>query len=289
MYALGFSIKLNGSLEGYFKGESGLRQGDPLSPYLFVIAMEALTACINKNVESSEFSYHWRTKELNLSHLIFADDVFLFCKGDMASVQKIMKGVNEFSKISGLSANISKSRCFFGNVEEGVANDISSATGFARGRLPVSYLGLPLISAKVKSRDCAPLISRFCDRIEKWTCRLLNFGGRLQLSKSILSSISGFWSMYLFLPKSVLHQLNSLIFKFLWGGFYKANGRCHHKVNWLDCGKSKPKGGLGLRNIFEWNQAAILFQVWRLSQPSPSIWPLWFHNCLLKKKRILDS
>lgn len=165
------------------------------------------------------------------------------------------------------------------------ADSVLQYTGFQRGNIPIHYLGVPLITSKLRAADCFPLIHRFCARIEAWTCRFLNFGGRLQLIKVVLSGIMGYWSLFLFLPKCVLKRLNALIFKFLWGGFYKADGRCHHKVNWVECCKTKIEGGLGIRNIFEWNDAAIFFQLWRIIQPrSSSIWVCWFRSCFLKNK-----
>lgn len=74
------SVKVNGTLEGFFNAKSGLRQGqgDPISPYLFVIAMEVLTACLQRTTASNDFKFHWHTKDLSISHLIFADDVMLY-------------------------------------------------------------------------------------------------------------------------------------------------------------------------------------------------------------------
>lgn len=279
-----FSIKINGSLEGYFQGKSGLRQGDPTSPYLFVIAMEVFTSCINRRTATEDFSYHWGTEEVGLSHLIFADDVLLLCKGELHSVNKLMIAIKEFADMSGFHLNADKSMCFFGNVSIPVADSIVLSTGFQRGNLSITYLGLPLIAYKLKDDDCIPLVSRFCARVEVWTSKFLNFAGRLQLTKTILIGIAGYWCMYLFLPKRVLKKLNSIMFKFLWGGFYKPNGKCHYKVNWIDCCSSKEAGGLGLRNIYEWNSAAILYQLWPIiQQNSSSIWVRWFHKCFFLK------
>lgn len=111
------SVKINGALEGFFESKSGLRQGDPLSPYLFVLAMEVLSAYLKKDLsENSSFSHQWKTKEIQLTHLMFADDLLLFCKGDRPSISAMINTVNRFSLASNLKPNPTKSVCFFSNV-----------------------------------------------------------------------------------------------------------------------------------------------------------------------------
>lgn len=180
------SVKINGALEGFFKAKSGLRQGDPLSPYLFVIAMEVLTACLKSATSVGDFSYHWRAKAAGVSHLIFADDLFLFCKGDIPSVKALMRGVEIFSLASGLHFNPDKCLYFFGNVPHDVQQYTLRSTGFSCGSLPIKYLGLPLVSGKVSSRDCTDLISRLSRNIETWTSKFLNQAGRIQLISSFV-------------------------------------------------------------------------------------------------------
>lgn len=278
------SLKINGVLEGFFQCKNGLRQGDPLSPYLFVISMEVLTAFLRFKLQNDDsFSYHWRTKQLCLSHVIFADDIFVFCNGDNHSINLLLDSVMKFSEFSGLRLNKEKCLGFFCNVPDEVISSTLTKFGFSHGSLPIKYLGLPLISGRLSETICAPLVDRLCRKINSWTSQVLRYSGRLQLIKSVLQGIQGYWSMYLFLPKGVLKRIQSIFAKFLWGR--DLNSSCLYKVAWDDCCCKKEEGGLGIRDLFEWNRAAILFQVWRLAQPVvSSLWLLWVHSCLLRRK-----
>ncbi|WOH11913.1 hypothetical protein DCAR_0831409 [Daucus carota subsp. sativus] len=175
-----------------------------------------------------------------------------------------MSGVSNFSSVSGLLPNKSKSCCFFGNVPENVCSEIVNTLGFQRGSLPINYLGLPLVTSKLSKSNCLPLVNRFSKKIENWTTKSLNFGGRLQLVNTVLGGMLSYWYFFLFLPQSTLQQLNSIMFKFLWGGYHKPTGRCHYKVNWIDCCTPKEEGGLGIKNLFVSNSSAIFYQLWRI-------------------------
>ncbi|GJZ02027.1 RNA-directed DNA polymerase, eukaryota, reverse transcriptase zinc-binding domain protein [Tanacetum coccineum] len=93
-----FSICINGEVCGYFKGGRGLRQGDPMSPYLFTLVMEVLNMIMIKNIkDDSRFKYHYGCKELKLTHLCFADDLLMLCNGDVDSLKVMKKSLEEFS------------------------------------------------------------------------------------------------------------------------------------------------------------------------------------------------
>lgn len=99
-----FSVIINGSLEGYFQGKRGLRQGDPISPYLFLIVMEAFTALLHYRVNQSP-SYHPKCMSINLTHLVFADDLlFILYGASTISFQLIKQLLDDFYSYSVVSS-----------------------------------------------------------------------------------------------------------------------------------------------------------------------------------------
>ncbi|KAK4384117.1 putative ribonuclease H protein [Sesamum angolense] len=133
-----FSVCINGNPHGFFKGARGLRQGDPMSPFLFVLVMEVLQLMMQQLIDQNEgFSYHWRCKELGLFQLCFADDLLLFCKADVASVQVFRRGLDEFAKLSGLHANPQKSQLIISRSAQDERDHLIAALQFQEGHLPL--------------------------------------------------------------------------------------------------------------------------------------------------------
>ncbi|KAL2250161.1 UNVERIFIED_CONTAM: Retrovirus-related Pol polyprotein from type-2 retrotransposable element R2DM [Sesamum indicum] len=107
-----FSVALNGSLHRFFLGKKGLRQGDPMSPALFLLSMEYLSRLVKRKTSSSDFNYHPKCEKLKIMHLLFVDDLMLFSRGDLPSIHVLMECLQEFRDASSLSVNTSKS-CIF--------------------------------------------------------------------------------------------------------------------------------------------------------------------------------
>ncbi|GJU17305.1 RNA-directed DNA polymerase, eukaryota, reverse transcriptase zinc-binding domain protein [Tanacetum coccineum] len=129
-------------------------------------------------------SLHFRPSDGN--------NLLVLCYGDLNSVQVIKRAMETFSSISGLNPNIGKSTIFFGNVQEQVKQAILSILPFKVGSLPVSYLGVPLITKQLSFTDCKYLIDRVKAKVNNWMNKMLSYVGRLQLITSILSSMRTF-------------------------------------------------------------------------------------------------
>ncbi|XP_022023605.1 uncharacterized protein LOC110923858 [Helianthus annuus] len=194
-----FSISVNGNVHGYFKGKRGLRQGDPMSPYLFTMVMEILTLILNKAAElDSSFRFHNKCEKQMIINVCFADDLFLFARGDVGSVKVVMRSLKQFEEASGLVPSNAKSTIFYFNVPVLTRTRISSLVPFDERKLPIRYLGVPLLASRLLIKDCKVLVERMSNRINDWKNRFLSFAGRLQLILSVLSSIHVYWASVLF-------------------------------------------------------------------------------------------
>ncbi|CAA7046646.1 unnamed protein product [Microthlaspi erraticum] len=213
-----FSVSINGLTSGYFKGRTGLRQGDPLSPILFVMAMNVLSLMLNRAAIDGIFNYHPGCKDVQLTHLSFADDLLIFVDGSSQLVAGVFTVLSQFEKMSGLAVNISKTSLFCSGVSDTTLLDLSNRFSLTPGSLPIRYLGLPLCSKKLSVSDCDPLISKIRMKMNSWMHRPLSLAGRLRLLSSIISGLIGFWTQAFFLPKAVIKKINALCSSFLWHG-----------------------------------------------------------------------
>ncbi|KAL9670298.1 hypothetical protein QQ045_007849 [Rhodiola kirilowii] len=105
-----FSVLINGEIVDYFEGKRGLRQGDPLSPFLFLIALEYLSRLLAKLDMKSGFYYHPKCHRIDLKHILFADDLFLFSIERISSIIALKKTMDRFLATTGLSINLAKSQ-----------------------------------------------------------------------------------------------------------------------------------------------------------------------------------
>lgn len=110
------SVVIDGSLHGYFPRKRGLRQGDPLSPYLFLLVMQAFTALLVYRVDTEAFTYHPRCSGVKLPHLIFADDMFILCDASPQSFNLVIRTLKESYSYSGLQPSLSKNTIFYADV-----------------------------------------------------------------------------------------------------------------------------------------------------------------------------
>lgn len=182
---------------------------------------------------------------------------------------------------SSLKANPLKSSYYLSNPPPGLKQWISSVYGIEEGSFPTKFLGVPLITQKLKSRDCQPLLARITSRIDTWTVKFLSFAGRLQLNKSVLQGIYSFWCAHFILPQHALKHIQSLLSRFLWNRNSHSNSKT--KVAWDVVTLPKEEGGLGLKDVITWNKALILKHFLDIIKPySNSLWADWVKATILR-------
>ena len=264
------SLIFNGNPLETFKAKHGVRQGDSMSPLLFVIGMEYLSRILKVAGEAEEFSLHLRCSKMKLTHLIFADDLMLFSKENMQFIKILTKGVETFSSSSGLKANCNKSAIYLAGVSDSFRSHAASTLDFAFESLPVKYLGMPLISKRSTTADYDYLVEKLTNRIHSWFARNLSYTARLQLVNSVLISITNYWSQTVILPKRVLNQIKAPCRFYLWLGETESNSPGN--VSWEKVCRPKQEGGLGIRNLQQWNLAAVGKIAWHISFKKDSLW-----------------
>ncbi|GKA91273.1 putative RNA-directed DNA polymerase [Tanacetum coccineum] len=184
-------VIVNGSLTKEFKIQKGLRQGEPLSPFLFIIAMEAFHVTIQEAKANSIYEgIQVGHNNVDLSHLQFTDDALIMGKWSLENAKNMCRILRCFHMSSGLKVNFSKSKFFGIGVSADDTNNFASFFNFQPSSLPCMYLGLPIGANMNRGLNWKPVIDKFHNRLSSWKAKTLSYGGRLTLIKSGGSSDS---------------------------------------------------------------------------------------------------
>ena len=281
-----YSISINGSMHGFFKGKQGIRQGNPISPFLFVLCLEYLSRSLNQLKDNRDFNFHPKCQGLNITHLAFADDLMLFSRGDVESVQVLMNKMRRFGDCSGLRVSMEKSNLYAAGISRDDLEAIKSISGFSEGRFPFRYLGLPVASTKLTIAQFHPFTDRIAGYLNAWAGMKLSYAGRCELIRSILQGVECFWLASLYIPAGIRDRLIRMCRNFLWGGqcyvFKKA------LVAWESICLPKMEGGLGFKNLEAWNLALLSKNLWNIQAKKDSLWVRWIHLNHLQNSSIWD-
>ncbi|RVW16783.1 putative ribonuclease H protein [Vitis vinifera] len=229
-----FSVLVNGVSTRFFPSSKGLRQGDYLSPHLFVMGMEVLSVLIRRPVEGGFIS-----------------------------------GCSIRRAASGLRINLAKSEIIpIGEVEE--VDEMAMELGCRVGQLLAVYLGLPLGAPNKASSVWDGVEEKVRRRLVLWKRQYISKGGRITLIKTTMASMP-LYQMSLFrMPKTVARRLEKLHRDFLWeGGNLEKKA---HLVNWEVVCADKENGGLGLRKLALLNKVLLGKWIWRFAYVEKDLW-----------------
>lgn len=277
-----FSVAINGELAGFFRGKKGLRQGDPLSPYLFLFVMEVLSNLLVIAANAGRIRLHPRCSDPKITHLLFADDLLIFSNGSRWSINGICSVMDKFKRMSGLSINPDKSHIFFGGYAGISAQVIADISGFSIGTFPTRYLGFPLNPSRITMATLQPFIDKIIGKLHSWTVKFLSFAGKIRLVASEIYGMVNFWSQVFVLPKAFYAKIDSLCAAFLWKN--KTTTAAGSRVAWRDVCRPKAEGGVGIRLLEDFQLVFRLKLVWNLFSNSGSLWVAWLKKNVFGRK-----
>jgi hypothetical protein len=262
------SILINQEPTPYFYPQRGLRQGCPLSPYLFVIAINELSLRLQDELNASNLQGVSLAPGAPPIHcLLFADDLIICgnASPDEAAATKTI--LYDFCRESGQTPNLNKSSILFShNVPTYIKHQITSIFPVPNLIPNTMHLGHPVIfTHKDKNRAYNFIFSKFHAKFATLKANKLNHAGRLQYITFVLSSIPVYYMSTVLFSKTFIHKINSIIRNFWWAGVQAENPTNPIAFrSWDDICKTKNQGGLGIRDMELINKSLLINTAWNV-------------------------
>ncbi|PNX79184.1 ribonuclease H, partial [Trifolium pratense] len=266
------NVKWNGTRTDFFRPQRGIRQGDPISPYLFVLCMDKLSHIILHAVEKD----NWKGIKMGrrgpmISHLMFADDLLLFGEASEPQMRCVMDSLQRFCTMSGQEVSHNKTSVLFSrNVERNLRNKLLNISGFNETSNFGKYLGVPLHGRAPRRSDFQYLLDQVSAKLSMWKANHLSFAGRVTLAKSVIEAVPIYPMMSSLIPKACLEEIHKMQRRFIWGDTDQK--RRFHAISWDRITVPKWMGGLGLRKLDVMNKACLLKLGWKVQNGSDELW-----------------
>ncbi|GKA99799.1 RNA-directed DNA polymerase, eukaryota, partial [Tanacetum coccineum] len=264
------SILVNGSTTEEFQFFKGLKQGDPLSPFLFILIMESLHISFQRVVDGGLFTGINLNSMVSLSHLFYADDAIFIGQWSELNIDTLVQVLECFYRASGLRINMCKSKIMGINVEDGKIQNAASKLGCLVLKTPFTYLGTKVGENMSRKEAWKEVVDKVLSRLSKWKIKTLSIGGRFTLLKSVLGSMPIFHMSIFKVPSYVLKTLESIRSRFFNGQDHKS--RKASWVKWDNVLTSKDKGGLGVSSLYALNRGLMFKWIWRFYSQKSSLW-----------------
>lgn len=268
------AILLNGVPGNWISCKNGLRQGDPLSPYLFIIVADLLQRLISKAFSTGGLC-HPIYPDRPPTVLQYADDTLIVAHASPSAALMLKSILDDFALATGLSINFHKTTFVPIHTDPPLAQNIAHTFCCDISSFPQVYLGLPLSHTRLPSSAFEPLVQRFLKYLAGWAARLLSRGGRLTLISATLDALATHFMSVFKLPKKITKRLDAIRRSFFWAAEETCSGaKC--LIAWKNVCKEKTYGGLGIKDLHLQNNCLLLKFAFKLLQKPDLPWAQWF-------------
>lgn len=221
-------IRVNDSMTEMVEMRNGLRQGDPLSPFIFITCANVLSKVINHRRQTGKLlgytikaSKTRSSSSFNITHLMFADDLLLFGLVTKSELRSFSSAMKLYLRASGQKINQAKSTIYVHEDSITLADlrclRKSWEVQVSDIRTDITYLGVPISHKNLTARNFVDVLQKLKSQLNGWKSRHLAFPARIALIKSILTAIPSYLFRSTRIPRSVLLEMDLISRNFLWG------------------------------------------------------------------------
>ena len=280
---------MNGELSEEFSPSRGLRQGNPLSPFMFLFVVDGLSRLLKNVVNKGELrELKIARSARGISHLLFADDITLFFEANGQQASVVNKAIQVFVRSTGQLVSHEKCSLLFNYVcPVSRMEEVKEVLSVQNCTFEEKYLGLPTLEGRMKAEKFQPINDRFNKRLSDWNERYMAMAAKEVLIKSVAQALPTYTMSVFKMPMSFHDDYMKLMRCFFWGE--EQGQRRVHWASWECLIKPKSQGGIGFRDTVCFNQALLARQAWRLIQSPESLCARLFKARYYPNGNVLDT
>ncbi|XP_056848924.1 uncharacterized protein LOC108820216 [Raphanus sativus] len=259
-----YAYLINGGPHSCVIPHRGLRQGDPLSPYLFILCAEVLTGLCEKELQRGKFKgLQVSRKSPFVNHLLFADDTVFFSNTSDKSCASLMRILKRYEECSGQCINMAKSTVTFSSkTTEGIMGRVKAMIGIDKEGGMGKYLGLPEAFGRKKRDVFTGLVDKIRQRAQSWPTKFLSGAGKHVMLQTVLSALPNYSMSSFKIPKSLCKRIQSVLTRFWWDS--APDKKKMTWVAWDQMATPKCVGGLGFKHLESFNDSLLAKLGWRI-------------------------